>query len=223
MPCAADEPYRLNGARTAHGSWKQGLNAQRIERPGATGKTQAERDSDLRLISLVEQGDAGAFGELYRKYQTRLTRFLGNLVRQPQIVEEVLDDTLMVVWERARDFKGESKLSTWIFAIAYRKAMKAIRRYDAPIEDHDAENRASQEDSPEQAVGHARLHRVLREAMAELSPDHRGVVELTYFQDLSYREIAEIMDCPVDTVKTRMFYARRQLKQRLDGELPDWI
>jgi RNA polymerase sigma-70 factor (ECF subfamily) len=59
--------------------------------------------------------------------------------------------------------------------------------------------------------------------MAELTPDHRGVVELTYFHDLSCREVAEIMGLPVDTVKTRMFYARRQLKQRLDGELLDWI
>ncbi len=190
---------------------------------GRADRTQSERDADLRLIALVGQGDAGAFRELYRKYQTRLTRFLANLVRQPQIVEEVLDDTLMVVWERAADFKGESKLSTWIFAIAYRKAMKAVRRYDMPIEDHDAENRASNEASPEEAFGQTRLHGLLRRAMAELSPDHRGVVELTYFQDLSYREIAEIMDCPVDTVKTRMFYARRHLKRCLEGELPDWI
>ena len=206
-----------------HRSWKRGLNAQKIVMPGPVEKAQSERDADLRLIALVGQGDAGAFSELYRKYQTRLTRFLANLVRQPQIVEEVLDDTLMVVWERAGDFKGESKLSTWIFAIAYRKAMKALRRYDAPLEDHDAENRASHDVSPEDAFGRTRLHRLLRGAMAELSPDHRGVVELTYFQDLSYREIAEIMDCPVDTVKKRMFYARRQLKRCLDGELPDWI
>ena len=206
-----------------HRSRKRGLNAQRIERPAQGDKAQSERDADLRLIALVGRGDADAFNALYRKYQTRLTRFLANLVRQPQIIEEVLDDTLMVVWERANDFKGESKLSTWIFAIAYRKAMKAVRRYDAPIEDHDAENRASHEAGPEDAFGQTRLHRLLRGAMAGLSPDHRGVVELTYFQDLSYREIAEIMDCPVDTVKTRMFYARRQLKRCLDGELPDWI
>lgn len=193
----------------------------RIERPSFVERS--ERDADQRLIALVRDRDRHAFEELYRKYQTRLARFVGNLIRHPQIVEEVLDDTLMVVWERAADFKGESKLSTWIFAIAYRKAMKAIRRYDAPIEDHEAENRASHEASPEDAFGQARLHRLLRNAMNELSPDHRGVVELTYFQDLSYREIAEIMNCPVDTVKTRMFYARRQLKLRLDGELPDWI
>ena len=198
------------------------MDPQRLDRPGAD-KARSERDADLRLIARVGARDAGAFAELYRKYQTRLGRFLANLVRQPQIVEEVLDDTLMVVWERASDFKGESKLSTWIFAIAYRKAMKALRRYDAPVEDYEAENRVSPEANPEESFGQARLHRLLKEAMAELSPDHRGVVELTYFQDLSYREIAEIMDCPVDTVKTRMFYARRQMKRHLAGELPDWI
>jgi RNA polymerase sigma-70 factor (ECF subfamily) len=197
------------------------LGPRRIEKP--TTAERPERESDTQLISRVSGGDRSAFEELYRRYQVRLERFLGNLVRQPQLVEEVLDDTLLVVWERAAGFKGESKLSTWIFAIAYRKAMKALRRYDAPIEDHDAENRASPEDNPEQAFGQTRLHHLLREAMAELSPDHRGVVELTYFNNLSYREIAEIMECPVDTVKTRMFYARRHLKRRLDGELPDWI
>jgi RNA polymerase sigma-70 factor (ECF subfamily) len=197
------------------------LAPRRIERPSSD--QQSERDSDQRLISLVRERDPDAFEELYRKYQTRLSRFLANVVRQPQIVEEVLDDTLMVVWERASDFKGESKLSTWIFAIAYRKAMKALRRYDAPMEDHEAESRLSPEPSPEEAFGQSRLHGVLRGAMANLSSDHRAVVELTYFQDLSYREIAEIMECPVDTVKTRMFYARRQLKRCLDGELPDWI
>lgn len=197
------------------------MGPERIER--ASSAERPERDSDMQLISRVSGGDRHAFEELYRRYQVRLERFLGNLVRHPQLVEEVLDDTLLVVWERAAGFKGESKLSTWIFAIAYRKAMKALRRYDAPIEDHEAENRASQEDSPEQAFGQTRLRDLLREAMAELSPDHRGVVELTYYNDLSYREIAEIMECPVDTVKTRMFYARRHLKRRLEGELPDWI
>lgn len=197
------------------------MGLKRIERPSLAN--QPEHDADLRLISLVREGDRQAFAELYRIYQLRLRRFLANLVRQPQIVEEVLDDTLMVVWERAADFKGESKLSTWIFAIAYRKAMKALRKYDAPLEDHEAEKRLSPDASPEELFGQTRLHGLLRGALANLSADHRAVVELTYFQDLNYREIAEIMGCPVDTVKTRMFYARRQLRQCLDGELPDWI
>jgi RNA polymerase sigma-70 factor (ECF subfamily) len=180
-------------------------------------------DADLRLLARVREGDRQAFAELYRLYEARLGRFLGNLVRQPQIVEEVLDDTLLVVWDHAADFKGESKLSTWIFAIAYRKAMKALRRYDAPVEDPQVETRVSEAATPEDAFGQHKLHEVIRQAMAQLSPDHRAVVELTYFSELGYREIAEIVDCPVDTVKTRMFYARRHLKRHLDGALQDWI
>ena len=189
------------------------MGVKRIEKPSAAERPECE--SDILLISRVSGGDRPAFEALYRRYRVRLERFLANLVRHPQLAEEVLDDTLLVVWERAAGFKGESKLSTWIFAIAYRKAMKALRRYDAPVEDHDAENRASPDDGPEQAFGQTRLRDLLREAMTELSPEHRGVIELTYFNDLSYREIAEIMGCPVDTVKTRMFYARLKLRALL--------
>lgn len=170
------------------------LRIDKEPRPGAEG----ERDADLRLIARIGRQDRAAFAELYAKYQPRLARFLGNFVHQPQIVEEVADDTLMVVWQRGADFKGESKLSTWIFAIAYRKAMKALRRDDAPLEDHDENSRTSPEPRPEDLHGHGRLHSVLRAAMAELSADHRAVVELTYFQDLGYRKIAEIMACRVD-------------------------
>jgi RNA polymerase sigma factor (sigma-70 family) len=188
-----------------------------------SGNARSDHESEMSLIARVGDGDMAAFRELYRRFEPRLTRFLSNLVRQPQIIEEVLDDTLMVVWERADAFKGESRLSTWIFAIAYRKAMKALRRYDAPVEDDGAHERVSEDADPEQEYGHKRLHGLLRQAMTSLSADHRAVVDLTYFHDLGYREIAEIMACPVDTVKTRMFYARRHLKRCLEGELPDWI
>jgi RNA polymerase sigma-70 factor (ECF subfamily) len=186
-------------------------------------REQPDSRSDLRLIALIGEGDAQAFQELYRKYQGRLARFLFHLVRHPHLVEEVLDDTMMVVWERGGSFKGESKLSTWIFAIAYRKAMRALLRYDEPLEDVEAENRESGEASPEDDYGSNKVHGLLRKAMEELSPDHRAVVDLTYFHELGYREIAEILGCPVDTVKTRMFYARRHLRRCLEGDLSDWV
>lgn len=182
-----------------------------------------DRQPDSRLIALTGEGDLQAFRELYRRYEPRLTRFLFSIVHKPQIVEEVADDTLMVVWERASSFKGESRLSTWIFAIAYRKAMKALRRYEEPMEDLSAETRLSPEASPEEICGWSRIHQLIRRAMAELSPEHRAVVDLTYFHELGYREIAEILNCPVDTVKTRMFYARRHLRRHLEGELGNWI
>lgn len=200
------------------------MGAESTERR-TSPETRAPPDgrSDLRLIALIGEGDGAAFQELYRKYQPRLARFLFNLVRHPHLVEEVLDDTMMVVWERGGSFKGESKLSTWIFAIAYRKAMRALLRHDEPVEDAEAENRESGEASPEDDYGSSKVHGLLRKAMEELSPDHRAVVDLTYFHELGYREIAEILGCPVDTVKTRMFYARRHLRRCIEGELSDWV
>lgn len=212
---------RGDAAHQSHEKRERRLSSKRIERPVSTGPR--ERDSDLRLIARVRQRDRQAFAQLYRAYRSRMGRFLAALVRDPRIAEEVLDDTLMVVWERAEHFKGESKLSTWIFAIAYRKAMKALRRHDAPLEDERAEAHVSEEATPEEAFARLRVHDLIRDALAELSPNHRAVVELTYFSGLGYREIAEIMECPVDTVKTRMFHARRHLKKHLDGELEDWI
>jgi RNA polymerase sigma-70 factor (ECF subfamily) len=167
--------------------------------------------------------DLSAFEELYRTYHPRLARFLVKLIHRPQMVEEVLNDTLMVVWERADTFNGASKLSTWIFGIAYRKAMKALRKQDDPIEDPQAEQRASLDPTPEDELSRQKAQVLLRRAIGDLSPEHRAVVEFTYFHEMGYREIAEIMKCPVDTVKTRMFHARRHLKRRLAGELPDWL
>jgi len=186
----------------------------------------AARDSrahDDRLIERIRDRDMAAFEELYRGYHTRLTRFLIRLIHRPTMVEEVLNDTLMVVWDRADSFNGTSKLSTWIFAIGYRKAMKALRGQDEPIEDKRAEERMSLDATPEEELGYDRRRALLMKAIAELSPEHRAVVDFTYFQEMGYREIASIMGCPVDTVKTRMFHARRHLKRRLAGDLPDWI
>jgi len=178
---------------------------------------------DARLLSRVSEGDLRAFEELYRAYHPRLKRFLANILRRPHLVDEVLNDTMMVVWRQPEKYNGKSKVSTWIYAIAYRKALKALRRRDEPIEDKTADARPSADPGPEQNVGQRQLQTLLLKAMGELSADHRAVVDLTYFHEIGYREIAELMDCPVDTVKTRMFHARRRLKAMLPGELADWL
>lgn len=179
--------------------------------------------NDVEVVSRIRAKDLAAFEAFYRAYHPRLTRFLFNLVHRSQIVEEVLNDTLMVVWERADTFNGTSKLSTWVFGIAYRKAMKALRKQDEPIDDPAAEQRPSLDPTPEDDLGRSRAQVLLQRAIEALSPEHRAVVEFTYFHEMGYREIAEIMKCPVDTVKTRMFHARRYLRRQLAGELPDWL
>jgi RNA polymerase sigma-70 factor (ECF subfamily) len=186
------------------------------------GRTSAP-ESDLQLLSRIREGDRSAFEQLYRLYHPRLTRFLQTLIRRPTIVEEVLNDTMMVVWSKPDSFHGASKLSTWIYAIAYRKAMKGLRQQDEAVEDKDAERRMSLEAGPEDSSGRIRVHQMLMKAMGELTAAHRAVVDLTYFHELGYREIADILECPVDTVKTRMFHARRHLRKHLGGALADWI
>jgi RNA polymerase sigma-70 factor (ECF subfamily) len=167
--------------------------------------------------------DLDAFERLYRIYQPRLARFLTNLVKRPQLVEEVLDDTMMVVWNTAGSFRGTSKLSTWVFAIAYRKALKARMRWPDPVEDQQQDTMVSNDAAPDAELERSRIRNALVDAMEGLSPEQRAVVDLTYFHDLGYREIAEILGCPVDTVKTRMFHARRRLRQALSGSLADWL
>jgi RNA polymerase sigma-70 factor (ECF subfamily) len=185
--------------------------------------TSGAPEADVRLVARIAAGELRAFEELYRLYQPRLTRFLARLLGRPQLIEEVLDDTLLVVWDRPHAYNGASKVSTWVFAIAYRKAMKALRRRDEPLEDAQAAERASEEDGPDAALDRRQTREALLRAMAELSVEQRTVVDLCYFHELGYREIAEIMDCPVDTVKTRMFHARRRLKASLAQPLADWL
>jgi RNA polymerase sigma-70 factor (ECF subfamily) len=175
------------------------------------------------LLERIKAHDMDAFERLYRVYQPRLTRFLTNLLKRPQLVEEVLDDTMMVVWQTAGSFRGTSKLSTWIFAIAYRKALKARVRWPDPVEDDQQDNQVSSEPAPDAELQQGRVRDALVTAMETLSTEQRAVVDLTYFHELGYREIAEILSCPVDTVKTRMFHARRRLKKALPGTLADWL
>jgi RNA polymerase sigma factor (sigma-70 family) len=178
---------------------------------------------EARLIERIAAKELRAFEDLYRIYHPRLTRFLVNILHRPHLAEEALNDTMLVVWKRPDSYNGSCKVSTWIFAIAYRTALKAMSRQDAPLEDKYAGLRPSDDADPEQELGQRQVQEILLGAMEQLSADHRAVLDLTYFHDVGYREIAEIMDCPVGTVKTRMFHARRHLKDMLAGRLADWL
>jgi RNA polymerase sigma factor (sigma-70 family) len=188
----------------------------------ARAASRSERD-EARLLGRVCAGDLRAFEELYRVYYPRLMRFLERVTRRPGIVEEVLNDTMLVVWNSAEAYNGGSKVSTWIFAIAYRKALKALRRFDDPVDDEPNETLVDLKPGPDVLLDLWQLRETLTKALEGLSPEHRAVVELTYFHGLGYREIAQIVSCPVDTVKTRMFHARRRLRAMLAGSLKDWL
>jgi RNA polymerase sigma-70 factor (ECF subfamily) len=199
------------------------VRMSRTASPQRSDAARAEGVEERVLIDRVRGRELAAFERLYRLYQPRLTRFLSNIVQRPQVLEEVVDDTMMVVWDTAGNFRGASKLSTWIFSIGYRKALKARARWPDPVEEDFRDARVSTEPAPDKQLEQDRLHEALVAAMDSLSADHRAVVDLTYFHSMGYREIAEIMHCPVDTIKTRMFHARRRLREALGGTSADWL
>lgn len=165
----------------------------------------------------AEQMDA--FEVLYRLYHPRLSRFLLGMTRRPALVEEILDDTMLVVWRRAHTYDPEAKVSTWIFGIAYRQALKALRQASDGLNAGtlDDEPLPSTQLEPDAELQRRDVHAMLDQAMRVLSAEQRAAIELTYYLGYACREIAVVMDCPVDTVKTRMFYARRRLRELLGG------
>ncbi len=177
--------------------------------------------NDARLISQVAGGDRHAFEVLYRGYFPRLTRFLNGMTRSVQLIEEIVNDTMLVVWQKAWSFDGTCKVSTWIFAIAYRKARKAIKGLDEPVDVDPDLFEGDPSFEPEHGLELQRLQRAIGAALDDLPAAQRAVVHLTYHHEMGYADIAAIMDCPVNTVKTRMFHARRRLKLLLAGQLEE--
>ncbi len=175
-------------------------------------------DDDLVLIRRVAAKDRQAFEVLYHRYARRLYGYVAKLIKQPELVEEVLDDVMLVIWQNAARFDQSSRLSTWIFGIAHHKALKALgrssRQQTEPLPDVPL---CGEEEDPEGIVARRELGQTITQALDALSPEQRAVVELTFYHGRSYQEIATITGCPVNTVKTRMFHARRRLQQFLRG------
>jgi RNA polymerase sigma factor (sigma-70 family) len=174
-------------------------------------------DDEPALMRRIACQDRHAFEALYRLYYRRLTRFLDRLMRRPQMIDEILDDTMLVVWRKAATFNGTSQVSTWIFAIAYRKAMKVLRGERSRTQVLFDPDELACAPSPETAFIEYESRSALRDLVAGLSAEQRAVVELTYYHGCGYKEIAEIVGCPVNTVKTRMFHARRNLRAVLSA------
>src|SRR5690348_4331820 len=181
----------------------------------ATGRRSPGAD-EVALIGQVAGGDAAAFETLFRRYRPRLGRFIERLTRRPHLVDEILNDTMLIVWRKAHTFNLRSRVSTWIIGIALRRSFKALRHADDVFAFDPDASAAPAESGPENQLLRQQVRARLRLALTSLSPEHRAVIELTYYEGYTYREIASIVDCPVDTVKTRMYHARRRLKSLLD-------
>jgi RNA polymerase sigma-70 factor (ECF subfamily) len=179
--------------------------------PTYRGTASVAREVDL--IARIAQGDRKAFEELYNLYHRRMARFLTRLTRRYDIAEEVINDTFWVVWRKAGDFRGDSQPSTWILGIAYRKARSAFRA-SARLAEKNLEV-ASEPLTTETPTGTEELRDWLGQALAQLPVEQRLAVELCYELGYSCEEISAIMNCPVNTVKTRLFHARAKLQKLL--------
>ncbi len=174
--------------------------------------------SDAELLARIVGGDRPAFRLLYLRYHARLYRFVVRLLHRPELAEEVVNDVMLTVWQKADSFRGDAAVSTWLFGIAYRRGLKTARRWPAPVDEtqrpESIDPAATPDNAADDSLRAAQLHRQL----ARLSAEHRAVVELTYFFGHSCAEVAAIVDCPVNTVKTRLFHARRRLQDWLELE-----
>lgn len=176
--------------------------------PGAAGNVSNERELDL--FRQVVKHDRAAFRELYLIYHRRLARFLMRMTSRHDVIEEIINDTLWTVWQKAGDFRGESLVSTWIVGITYRRAMQALRKPGLMRSIPNEETLAT----PDAQLAEEN-RQWLDLALAELPLEQRMVLELSYLLGHSCEEIAVIMQCPVNTVKTRMFHAREKLRRSL--------
>ncbi|MBL4671525.1 MAG: RNA polymerase sigma factor [Arenicella sp.] len=169
---------------------------------------------DFELLSLIAtQQDKAALAEFYNRYRKSLGGFLRGRLYQDKLVDEVYNDVMLTVWQKAAAFRNESKVSTWVFGIAYRTCLSHSRKelkHTANSSDMDMQTMTDEQDS--ELVEH------LRAAVTELSDDHKMVVELAYFYGHSTAEIADIMRCPINTVKTRLFHARKNLKHIIEKQ-----
>ena len=179
-------------------------------------------ERDLELLRSVASRDQRALEQLYRLYRRPLTQFLWRLQGGGGSVDEAINDTFWVVWRQAHRFRGDSRVSTWITGIAWRCAMSALRRntHERTASGPAAEAQmllATAEMAPQELEDRDQW---LAHGLASLPLEQRATLELAYFLGHSCVEIAQIMECPVNTVKARMFQARlklRNLLPTLDG------
>lgn len=173
-------------------------------------------DPDEGLIRRIAAGEEAALRTLYTTHGRRLFAYAYRLTGQAARAEEVVQDCLLAVWKGARSFRGEARVLTWLLSIVHRQALNATRRKQWPTTELDkAIDLAAQDAAPDEHLQAGERRRLLQAALGALSTDQRAVLELVFYQGLSLAEAAQVMDCPVGTIKSRLSYAKAHLRQAL--------
>ena len=172
--------------------------------------------SDDALIERIARGDRLAMQVLFARHHVRVYRFVLRLVNDPSMAEDTISEVFLDVWRQAGRFEGRSSVSTWLLAIARFKALSAIRkRTDEELDEEAAAAIPDSADTPEVSLQKKDKSEVLRECLKALSPEHREIIDLVYYHEKSVEEAAQITGIPENTVKTRMFYARKKMAELL--------
>jgi len=189
----------------------------------------ADVDADALLVARVKQGDVRAFEMLVVKYQRRIERLIGRMVRDTDLVQDIAQETFIRAYRALPKFRGESAFYTWLYRIAVNSAKKALsdmKRDPLVLESSRAlnedgdetsrvENELSDGETPEGVLASKEIAAAVNSAIDALSDDLRQAITLREIEGLSYEEIAEVMNCPIGTVRSRIFRAREAIAQRL--------
>lgn len=168
--------------------------------------------SDEELLKYINRGNSFAFNCLYERYGQRLYAYALRLTENPALAEDILQESMLIVWRKAGTYRAEGSVLAWLLSIIRNKCMQLFRQkptesiesseVDIPDENSSLEKNIAQQDERDR----------VRAALRHLSPEHREVLELVFYQGLSQKEIAQVCRCPVGTVKSRLAYARQQLR-----------
>jgi RNA polymerase sigma-70 factor (ECF subfamily) len=180
--------------------------------PASPAPVQAQDTSDEALVALIAGRDKRALQTLYSRHHVRIFRFALRFLNDEAAAEDTVSEVFIDVWRQAERFEGRSQVTTWLLAIARNKALSLLRRRSSEeLDDEVAEFIEDPSDNPEAAMLKSQRASVLQDCLTQLSPAHREIVDLVYYHEKSVEEVAQIISVPANTVKTRMFYARKRI------------
>jgi RNA polymerase sigma-70 factor (ECF subfamily) len=186
--------------------------------PAIAATAAGETSSDEILVERIAAGNKFAMQALFARHRTSVYRWLLRFVSNETLAEDLLNEVFLDVWRQAARFECRSSVSTWLLSIARHKALSARRRRtDAELDEKIEATVADPADDPEVALQEKNRDELVRRALIRLSPEHRQVIDLVYYHERSVDEVAQILDAPPATVKTRMFYARKKLAELVKG------
>jgi RNA polymerase sigma-70 factor (ECF subfamily) len=192
-------------------TWPKSIAATELRRTGVP------EQADAVLIERIGRGDRTAMRQLYARHHLRIYRFILRMVNDEALAEDLTSEVYISTWLQAHRFEGRSSVTTWLLTIARNKAIAAMRRRREVSLDENIQI-ASEEDNPEVTLQSKHRGEILRKCLTQLSPNHREVIDLVYYHERSVQEAADIIGIPCNTVKTRMYYARRRLFEMLRSE-----